>query len=225
MHLLLTDRLCCPRCGPDFGLILLADRVDDRRVSEGRLGCANCRDAFPVDAGFGDLRPPPRGSLGATLRPPEDASEEDVVRLGALLGVTEGPGNVALLGGTLDHAALLADLLDGVEIVAVGDGLRGAPERPGVSRFAAGSRLPFFSMSLRAVALDESAHDLIPEAVRVTAAGGRVVVLDADSRARETLESSDTTVVLDGEGVLVGLRGHAPGKADGSVIPLPIFPG
>ena len=34
MQLLLTDRLSCPRCGPGFGLILLADRLADRaRVS------------------------------------------------------------------------------------------------------------------------------------------------------------------------------------------------
>jgi uncharacterized protein YbaR (Trm112 family) len=225
MHLLLTDRLCCPRCGPDFGLILLADRIDDRRVFEGRFGCANCRDAFPVDAGFGDLRPPPRERMGEAPPGLDDASEEDVVRLGALLGVTEGQGHVALLGGTLDHAAPLADLLDGVEIVAVGEGLRGALERAGVSRLMVGARLPFFSRSLRAVALDESAHSLIVEAVRVTAPGGRVVVLDADSFAREALESTDTTVVLDGEGVLVGIRGPAPGRDRGSGVSLPIVPG
>ena len=56
MHLLLTDRLTCPRCGPSFGLILLADRMNDRRVVDGVLGCPNCRDGFPVRDGFGDLR-------------------------------------------------------------------------------------------------------------------------------------------------------------------------
>ena len=32
MHILLTDALTCPRCGPDFGLIVLAEGVEDRRV-------------------------------------------------------------------------------------------------------------------------------------------------------------------------------------------------
>ena len=43
MHILLTDTLTCPRCGPDFGLILLAERIEGRRVMDGHLGCANCR--------------------------------------------------------------------------------------------------------------------------------------------------------------------------------------
>lgn len=57
---MLTDRLTCPRCGPTFGLILLAERMVDRRVRDGTLGCPNCRDAFPVVDGFADLRAPPR---------------------------------------------------------------------------------------------------------------------------------------------------------------------
>lgn len=67
MHLLLTDRLTCPRCGPTFGLILLADRMDERRVVAGSLGCPNCRDRFRVADGFADLRAPPRGELGDGL--------------------------------------------------------------------------------------------------------------------------------------------------------------
>lgn len=67
MQLLLTDRLTCPRCGPTFGLILLADRMSDRRVRDGRLGCPNCRDSFPIVDGFADLRAPPRGELGPGL--------------------------------------------------------------------------------------------------------------------------------------------------------------
>lgn len=61
MNVGLTDHLVCPRCGPPFGLILLARDVRDRRVRQGEFGCANCRDRFPVEGGFGDLRPPPRG--------------------------------------------------------------------------------------------------------------------------------------------------------------------
>ena len=62
MNVALTDHLVCPRCGPPFGLILLAHEVRDRRVRRGEFGCANCRDRFPVEDGFGDLRPPPRGA-------------------------------------------------------------------------------------------------------------------------------------------------------------------
>lgn len=51
MHLLLTDILSCPRCGPEFGLILLADRIEARRVLAGILGCANCRSKYPIREG------------------------------------------------------------------------------------------------------------------------------------------------------------------------------
>ncbi len=58
MHILLTDVLSCPRCGPAHGLILLADRIAERRVLEGILGCPNCRARYAIAGGFADLRRP-----------------------------------------------------------------------------------------------------------------------------------------------------------------------
>lgn len=60
MNVLLTDHMVCPRCGPPFGLVLVAREVADRRVRRGEFGCANCRDSFPVEDGFADMRPQPR---------------------------------------------------------------------------------------------------------------------------------------------------------------------
>ena len=116
MHLLLTDRLACPRCGAGFGLILRADKLVDRRVIEGGLGCPNCRDRFPIVDGFADLRPPPRGDLpAAPARGAVEPAETDA--LAALLGVTEGPGNIGVVGALSAHAGGLADRIQGVEIV------------------------------------------------------------------------------------------------------------
>ncbi|MBW3533907.1 MAG: hypothetical protein KY453_01605 [Gemmatimonadetes bacterium] len=118
MNVLLTDRLSCPRCGPEFGLILLAERTEKRRVLEGRMGCPNCRDRFPVSRGFGDLRAPPRSALPPVESldaPPAEATE----RLRALLGVAEGPGNLALVGPVVAHAAGLAQRTPETEVVAV----------------------------------------------------------------------------------------------------------
>src|SRR5690606_33440071 len=111
MHVLLTDRLTCPRCGPAFGLILLAERAEERRVQKGVLGCPNCRDSFPIDDGFGDVRAPPRRGVPAGLAGgpdprPTDAAESE--RLAALLGVAEGPGTLALVGGPARHGEALA---------------------------------------------------------------------------------------------------------------------
>lgn len=208
MHVLLTDRLSCPRCGPDFGLILLAESTRERRVLEGRMGCPNCRDRFPVHDGFGDLRAPPRSELTADA-PPDPPDAEATERLRALLGVAEGPGNLALVGDLAIHADGLAERTPEVEVVAVSPALQGLPERPGVSRVVARPGLPFFSRTFRGVALAADAVDaFLAEAARVAAPGARVVVLDAPEATRERLESAGLRVLLDdpSERVVVGVR-------------------
>ncbi len=211
MHVLLTDRLSCPRCGPEFGLILLADRVEERRVLEGLLGCSNCRDRFPVSGGFADLRTPPREPLEgeAAPAPPDDAVAE---RLQALLGVAEGPGQIVVVGPAAVHAPALARRTPDVEVVAVSPALAGAEEAPRVSRLAARPGLPFFPRTFRGVVLSGDASPrLLDEAVRVLAPGARVVVLDAGEEVRARLEAAGVTPLLDDrdERVAVGLREKA----------------
>ncbi|CAN5655601.1 hypothetical protein BH23GEM11_BH23GEM11_11320 [soil metagenome] len=179
MHLLVTDRLACPRCGPDFGLILLSDRVEERRVLEGSFGCANCRERYLVHGGFGDFRPPPAGPLeaeaGAADPGPDDA--EGALRLAAMLGVREGPGTLLLAGAPARQADRLVAMIEGVEVIALHPGLRERQEVAGVSRIHAGRRLPFFSMTFRGVALGEAWGEThVEEAFRVAAPGSRVVV-------------------------------------------------
>jgi hypothetical protein len=176
MHLLLTDRLICPRCGPGFGLILLADRLEDRRLIEGSLGCSNCRDRFPVAGGFGDLRPPPR-KIEKDVPGLEPPASPPVAEVAALLGLAEGAGSVALIGHLAGHATVLAELVPGVEVVGVAAGLRAWEEGDGVSRLVAGSTLPFGDSSLRGIGLfAECDPSLAIELARVVAPTGRVAV-------------------------------------------------
>ncbi len=240
MHILLTDTLCCPRCGPEFGLILLAHRVEERRILEGELGCPNCRASYPVRRGFGDLRAPPRESLpplpaerareprpaadeppppggdepspSAGGEPPDPAEApnvpEEVLRLGALLGVERGPGRLVLVGDPARHARALADMLEEIEVVAVDASLRAEPEWAGVTRIVAAPRLPFFSGTVRGVALGgNAAPDLLDEAVRIVQPGGRVVVLDPPDGVRARLEEGGLGLLLDEAGTVVALRG------------------
>jgi uncharacterized protein YbaR (Trm112 family) len=223
VHLLLTDRLACPRCGPGFGLVLRADRLESRVVIEGVLGCPNCRDAFPVVRGFADLRAPPRGAFGPGLAgAPGDqgAAEgahptrggevrvEGASRLLALLGVVGGPGTVALVGAPARSAAAVAAALSDLQVVAIDPDMRLWPEAPGVSRMVAAPGLPFFDAQLRAVALDGRLGEAwLDEAVRVVAPRGRVVVTGAGTETSRWLARSGLSVLALERGTIVAARG------------------
>lgn len=210
MHLLLTDRLCCPRCGPAFGLILLAQRVEERRVLEGTLGCANCRDGFPVRDGFGDLRSPPRGALptGRAGPPGEAADPAGLERLWALLGVAEGPGTLLLAGAVARSAPALAERIAGVEVVALDADLAGWPEAPRVSRMVSRPGIPFYDRTLRGVAVDGGlGARWMEEAARVVAPLCRVVVVDAPEDAAAILAASGLSVLASEGGTVVAARG------------------
>lgn len=233
MHLLVTDRLSCPRCGPEFGLVLLAEKLEDRRVLEGALGCANCRERYPVTGGFGDFRPPPRQALeaedagspwtgaavaspgsaapspdrGSAPDPPDDGSPEEGMRLGAMLGVTEGPGLILLTGPAVAQASRLAAMIEDIEIVALDPALRVQPEEPGVSRILAGPRLPFFTGSLRGVVLEGHAQaEGLDDAVRVLGPGSRLVVRRPAAGLLAGLEAAGLEVLLQTEKVVVATR-------------------
>jgi uncharacterized protein YbaR (Trm112 family) len=201
-----ADRIFCPLCGPEFGLILLANDVRDRRVMEGDLGCSECRTKYPVRAGFADLRVPPRDSLPGL--PGESGSEtvdsEITYRLGALLGVTEGPGTLLLEGPEARHAAALGELIDGVEIVTFDPKLSSEAERPSVSRFAVSQTFPFFTATFRGVLLSgDSPRGLLKEATRVLAPKCRLVVLGGQTMSPDDLTALGLTVLLQEEEALV----------------------
>lgn len=207
MHILLTDLLTCPRCGPEFGLILLGDRIEDRRVLDGLLGCPNCREKYPVWDGFGDLRAPPRNPLPPVMEPPAAVGGDEATRVAALLGVREGPGHLVLVGPVARVAPHLAAMLENVEVVTISGELRAWEEATGVSRLAAGPGLPFYSRRIRGVVLDGAAgRPYLDHALRVVGPGGRVVVLDAPDGARAALEDAGLETVLDDRGVVAAVR-------------------
>jgi uncharacterized protein YbaR (Trm112 family) len=208
VHLLLTDRLICPRCGPGFGLVLRADRLEDRRVERGGLGCPNCREVYPVIDGVADLRPPPRPELPPAPSVPVPEADE-LLRVQALLGIAVGPGEVLLLGRAARFAPGLARRVPGLELLAGGP----VPDEPpsaetsGVSRLRLGEATPFDSRALRGVVTEgEASRPRLREAARIVAPGGRVVVMEAPAGTAEILMASGLTVRLDESGVVVAGR-------------------
>lgn len=201
MHILLTDILTCPRCGPEFGLILLADRVEERRVLAGVLGCSNCREKYPIRNGAVDLGGAAEAYAGAAA----DASP--IERLAALLGVAQGPAFVLLAGPAVADAPMLAAMLDEVEVVTLG-GAPSADGAAGVNRvLAVGPRLPFASAKIQGVALTGPAADaLLEEGARAVSVLGRLVLEPAPADAAERLARLRLRIAAQQDATLVAVR-------------------
>jgi uncharacterized protein YbaR (Trm112 family) len=194
VHILLTDVLTCPRCGPAFGLILRADRIVERRVLAGALGCSNCREKYPVRDGvpiFGDARTAPDPP------PPRDA--DAAFRAAALLGVTQGPAWVLLAGTAAGLADGIAGLVEGVDVIAAvpsaqADAAESAASR--VNTIQVGDRLPLVSDRMAGVVLGgAAAAALIEEGARVMAPLGRLVLEGAPPEAEARLEAVGLRVI------------------------------
>jgi hypothetical protein len=194
---------------------VFADQVLDQRVIEGRLGCPNCREQYPVMGGFGDLRVSPRPPLEAPDPGVEDdpLDSEETLRFAASLGVTSGPGTLLLLGPASRHAKALAAMIGGVEVVAIDEGGVGRSESEGVSRMAASSGIPFFSRSFQGVLVSgEVGERDLEEAARVVAPASRVVVLEGFPGAKDCLEALGFEVLIDEDRVLVAQSNQAEAR-------------
>jgi hypothetical protein len=128
--------------------------------------------------------------------------------MAALLGVTEGPGTLALVGEPARLATGLVELVQGVEVAAVDAALARWPESPGVSRLVASPGLPFFDQTLRGVAGDGAlGRRWIREACRAVSRLARVVVTSAPDDARAILEDAGLRVLAAEAGTIVAARG------------------
>ena len=203
MHLLLTDILSCPRCGPAFGLILLADRVEDRRVMEGGLGCANCRNRYPIGGGVADLRVP-----GAAHPDPAGlvrGDAERAFRLAALSGIAEREGTVLVLGVEPAMIEEIGRHLPNARVVGVD---AAAPEGGGgVEWLLAAGSLPFRDRTVSALlVVGEGARAEAVEMGRVLLPGGRLVLDGTGSRAAASLPPTGWSLLLEQDGVAVASR-------------------
>jgi hypothetical protein len=183
--------------------------MEERRVLDGRLGCPNCRDTYPVKDGFGDLRAPPRGDLPkGRAGTPGRLDEQETRRLAALIGVHEGPGTVAFLGATARFAAAYAELVPGVEAVGLDASMVHWPRLPRVNRMVSRPGIPFFGRTLRGVAVDGVLGlSWIGESARVVAPLGRVVVSEAPEGTEEALSGAGLGILAAEGGTVVAARG------------------
>lgn len=200
MHILLTDIMECPRCGPGHGLILLADRLEERRVLDGWLGCSNCREHFHIVHGALDLRV---GGGPREEAPMPPFREEGAAWLAALMGLAGATGNVAIVGPGVQLAPGVASLIPDIEVVTLTEELLVGWEPQGVSRVAVSQNLPFRAGTLRALAFTGGAETSWREALRVVAPGGRLVVEGGAEGTAAELRAAGAEVLLDQDGVVV----------------------
>jgi uncharacterized protein YbaR (Trm112 family) len=200
MHILLTDILTCPRCGPGFGLILLADRVEDRRVRAGRLGCSNCREKYEIRDGTVDFGAP-------TEQFDQTVDGAGAERLAGLLGVTRGPAFLLLAGPSAAHAPAIAGMLDDVEVVTI-NAVAESDVVPGINRILAGGpQLPIASAKIAGVALTGPAADaLLDEGARAVSPVGRLVLDPAPPDAAERLVRHGMRIAAQQDGTAVAVR-------------------
>ncbi|MGE5231798.1 MAG: Trm112 family protein [Deltaproteobacteria bacterium] len=169
MFIELTDHLRCPADHAEQYLVLLPDRIVERSVMEGRLGCPVCGRTWPVVEGVAELGGPPPGvAAGAAFDP---------AAMHVLLGLSGPGGYAALVGSAAEAWPGLAAELRGVALVAVNPPPGIADAAPALSVVRA-PLIPLKARSLRGVVLGaDVAGDLhwVREAARATLPGLRVV--------------------------------------------------
>jgi len=207
MLIVVTDILSCPRCGPDFGLVVRADRLENRRVVEGGLGCSNCRDVFPIARGLPDLRYP-AGAEPATAEVAVEGEQAEVgLRIAALMGVTGGRGVVLTAGLPATIAGEITALVPEIGVVAVVSGADGGAEFEGVSRVLAGERLPLRSATVRGAALaGAAAAALLDESMRVLVPGARLALQSAPPESADRMRGAGFEILLEQDDIVVALK-------------------
>lgn len=156
MFIEIVDAFRCTRPHELTWLVASADRLEDRDIVTGELGCPVCGARYPIAAGVADFRDPDARSLPpAPARAAGDASER-AVRAAALLGLTEPGGLVVLAGSWGDAAHEVAALVEHVHVLAI-DPAAHVSSGFGVSVARAGGTLPLRPDAVRGVALD-AAH-------------------------------------------------------------------
>lgn len=169
MFIELTDHLRCPADHAEQYLVLLPDRVVERSVIEGRLGCPVCGRTFSIARGVAELGESP---VSPAAEPPLGADA-----LQAFLGIG-GPGGYAVLvGSAAADWRSMSGLTPGVALVAVNPPPSVADAAPVLSVVRA-PLIPLKARSVRGVVLgpEFAAHPFwVRDAARVTLPGLRVV--------------------------------------------------
>lgn len=179
MHIEIIDLIRCPQPHPFTWLIAQTAQISVRDVVSGVLGCPECGRRYPLIDGVLDLR---SQAEGAELALESDATyaEDDVMRLAAVLGLSEAGGIVVLAGSVAVAAPMLARMLDRGHVLAVNARIP-LTSGDGVSIVLTDGEIPLREGSVRGIALDHahaSAERLDITARTLTESGRLVAPVD-----------------------------------------------
>jgi hypothetical protein len=168
MFIELVDALRCPNKHEESWLVASADRMEQRHIVDGALGCPVCAAEFPIRKGVVDFRRATSGSRPERSEGPALAAVQ-AMKLAALLLLTDAQGFAVLEGqwGAAAHE-LTAMVQTPLILVDPPEGISGTP---GVSVIRCDEEITLASGSARGVAADTR----LESAIRIVRPQGRVV--------------------------------------------------
>jgi uncharacterized protein YbaR (Trm112 family) len=189
MFIEITEYLKCPANHAAAWLVLAPERLEQRHVVTGMVGCPVCKSEYAIRDRVVQFGTAPAWSGAAHV--PGAATVQ------ALIGLESPGGVVVLVGSAADVATELATLMPGVHLIVV----NAERPAPGTSPVESASGLPLRDRMARGVVLGGEAVDWVAEARRVVLPGQRVVVLRDAVPVVEGLEA-----LASGDGLWVGRR-------------------
>jgi uncharacterized protein YbaR (Trm112 family) len=213
VYIELVDALRCPRPHPTTPLVASVDTIADRAIVAGTLGCPVCDARYPVIDGAVVFDEDHYARLLKVGRSPT-LSDDDVVRLAALLDLVE-PGGVVLLHG--EWAAAGDSLLRLADTALVLLNPRGPTSGRGVASPVYATSAPVAPGTLRGAALDSGADPgLVDSVIAALRPRGRLVL----SPGQPAVDLSDMReLARDGSG-WAGERLVSPAPADSPPVAL-----
>jgi len=206
MFIELVDLLRCPEPHRDSWLVARMDRVVDRRIIHGALGCPVCGREYQIENGI--------VYFAAASAPAAGEPQADVaMRIAAALGLTAA-NNVAVLQGGWGAHARLVHALGPAQLLLL-DPPADAASDDGISILRADA-VPLRAAAVDGAAVEASASDAVRRAlIRVVKTGGRVI-------SQSALVDDDLSEVLATDSVWIGEVHHAGPKVPLQRVPRPI---
>lgn len=191
MFIEVADFLKCPRNHDFQPCVVVPDKMENRNVVSGMIGCPVCKSEFPIRSG--------RGIFGEAELV-ESPGPTDASTLQAVLGLTSPGGYLVLVGSVVN---CWSDLAGAAEVHVIGIN---APadiyDAQGLSLLDTSAEIPLKSSSVRGVVLSsgQTSRAWLSEATRIVLPGQRVVAVT------ESVPENKLERIARGGGVWVGKK-------------------